>query len=115
DFEVRGPSLSQGRVVYQHGADLRLLDLASGSDRVLDIVLPGDREPARTRWLAQPLRYVSAASFAPDGRRVVLTARGRIALAGVGPLRRVEIPTPPDSRAREAIASADGRWVYAIS
>lgn len=115
DFEVRGPSLSQGRVAYQHGAGLRLLDLASGQDQALAIRLAGDRDPRRTRWIGEPLGYVTAASLAPDGRRVVLTARGRIALAGVGPLRRIEIATPPDSRAREALLSPDGRWVYAIS
>ena len=115
DFEVRGPSLSQGRIAYQHGAGLRLLDLATGEDRALAFVLPGDHDPARRRWIADPLQYVTAASLAPDGRRVVLTARGRIALAGTGPLRRIELPTPGDSRAREAVASGDGRFVYAIS
>lgn len=115
DFEVRGPSLGQGRIVYQHGADLRLFDIASGADRALPVRLASDLAPQRERWLRDPLNYLHAASFAPKGDRVALTARGQVALAGVGELRRIELSLPPGSRAREATPSPDGRWVYAIS
>lgn len=114
DFDVRGASLYDGRIVYQHGADLRLFDLSDGSDRVLDIQLASDRGQKMTRWLDNPLGFLDSAHFAPGGERVVLTARGRVALVGTGAIRRIEIELPAGSRAREAVLSPDGDWLYAI-
>jgi tricorn protease len=87
DYEVRGATLGSGRIVYQHGADLRVFELASGEDRVLPIELVSDFEQRRERFLRKPLLFASGATFAPAGDRAVLAVRGRIALAGTGPLR----------------------------
>ena len=114
DFDVRGASLFEGQIVYQHGADLRLFDLADNSDQVLDIRLASDRGQKMTRWLDSPLGFLDNAHFAPDGERVVLTARGRVALVGTGSIRRIEIDLPERSRARQAMLSPDGDWLYAI-
>ena len=38
-WDVLGASLDDGKIVYQLGADLRVLDLAGGQDRALDIRL----------------------------------------------------------------------------
>ena len=115
DFEVRGARLAGDRVVYQHGADLRVLDLRSGEDRVIALQLVSDFEQRRTRWLQTPLDYLSDLQLAHDGARVAITARGRIALAGPGPQRRVEIALPPEARARAATPAHDGRSVFALS
>lgn len=114
DFEVRGATLAEGRIVYQHGADIRVHDLATGRDEVVDIRLGSDRSRTLTRWLDSPLDYLNSVSLAPDGDRVALTARGHLAVVGTGDLRRIEIPLPDASRAREAILSQDGTWVYAF-
>jgi tricorn protease len=114
DFEVRGASMGDARIVYQHGADLRVFDLASGEDRAIPVVLASDFEQRRERFLKKPLAFAASVSFAPSGERVVLGARGRIALAGTGPLRRVEVALPADARARDPVLSVDGASVYAI-
>jgi len=115
DLEVRGATLSaDGRITYQHGADLRIYDIASGSDRVVSIELGSDRSRTHIRWLDSPLDYLDSYALAPDAQRVALTARGHLALAGTGELRRIEIPLPEASRAREAVVSPDGEWVYAF-
>lgn len=114
DFDVRWPSLDQGRIVYQHGADLRLYTLASGEDRPVPIELPSDFEQRQARWIKTPLDYAEAIRLAPQGDAVVLTARGRVALASTGKRRRVEIAAPADARLREAILSHDGRRVYLL-
>src|SRR5260370_21436597 len=36
-FDLKTPALSQGRIVYQMGADLRLYEIASGADRAIPI------------------------------------------------------------------------------
>ena len=40
--DVLGPSMSQGRIAYQLGADLRLFDFATGQDQLLPISLDSD-------------------------------------------------------------------------
>jgi tricorn protease len=114
DFEVRSASLDAGRIAYQLGADLHLLDIASGADRVVSPELVSDFDQTRARWLEHPQRYMTTALLSPDGGSVAVTARGHAVLAGVGPRRRVELNQPAASRLAFAVASADGHWVYAI-
>ena len=114
DFEVRAASLNQGRIVYQHGADIRLFDLASGEDHRLDIRLLSDRAGLRSRWLSSPMEYLDHLTFSPQGDRVVVTARGRLAIASSGQRRLVEIDLPTASRARHGLLSPDGEWLYAV-
>ncbi|GMU44910.1 MAG: PD40 domain-containing protein [Xanthomonadales bacterium] len=114
DFDVRWPSLDGGRIVYQLGADLRLLDLASGEDRAIPIELVSDFEQRQPRWLKSPLDYAESVSLSPQGDQVLLTARGRVALASTGKRRRVDLAAPADARLRGAIASHDGRRVYVL-
>ena len=114
DFEVRSPSLANGLIVYQHGADLRRFDIASGVDEALDILLSSDRSQALTRWLSGPLEFLDSARLSPDATRISVTARGQVVLAGTGSVRRIDLPLPSESRARQAVISPDGEWVYAI-
>ena len=49
EYDVKSPALNGGRIVYQHGADLRLLDIASGKDSLIDIRLASDFDQQRER------------------------------------------------------------------
>ncbi len=115
DFEPSGATLHKGRIVYQHGADLRLFDTASSDDRLIPVTLVSDLEQRRARWLTEPLKFLTASAFGQNGERVALTARGRVALVGTGTSRRVELPLPAEARARSATLSADGKRVFVIS
>ena len=46
--------------------------------------------------------------------RIILTARGRVSIAGTGSQRRVDIAIPEGARARDAVFSSDEKFVYAI-
>lgn len=113
-WDIRHASLDGTRVVYALGADLRVADLANDEDRLLDIRLGGDFEAQRQRWIARPQTYLTKIAMAPDGERVLLAARGRLATQGVGALRRAELPQPADGRCRDAIFGHDARHVYAL-
>lgn len=115
DFDVREPALHDGRIVYQHGADLRLLDLVGGTDRIVSIELGSDFGQRRTRFVSKPTAFLSDAQISADGERVVITARGRVALAGLGPLRRIDLSATAHARLREAVLSKDGTQIYAIT
>lgn len=114
DFDIRHASLQSGRVVYALGADLHLVDLATDKDSRIDISLGGDFEHQRTRWLARPQDFLTETALAPDGERVALTVRGRIATAGPAGLRRAEAPLPPQARCREGQFSHDSKHVFAL-
>lgn len=113
-WDVRGASLGDGRVAYQQGADLRVYDLATGQDRAVDVTLTSDFDQRRERLIKKPLDFLDNTDFALNGERVVLTARGQVAVAGLNGLRRVDVALPPGSRAREACLSLDGKTVYAF-
>jgi tricorn protease len=115
DFEVRSAALSGDRVVYQQGATLRTLDLASGADSALSITLASDFDQMREQWITRPLQQFTHMAVSAQGDRVALTARGHVALAGLGNLRRVDVFQPAASRLRNAVFMPDGKNVLAIS
>lgn len=115
DYEVRSPSLHDGRIVYQHGADLRLLDLRTGQDRLLEIRLAGDFDHMRETWIERPMEWVTSVRPSPDGSRVVLTARGQVFVFPVGAGRRVEATRASGVRYRDARFLPDGRTLLALS
>jgi tricorn protease len=114
DFDVRQAAIDGGRIVYQLGADLHLFDIAARSDRIVPIEHGSDFLQARDRRIGDPLKYVADPAPAGQGERVALVTRGRIFVAGLGPLRRIEVPMPEGARATAAQIAPDGRSVYAI-
>lgn len=114
DFGVRFPALGNGRIVYQHGADLRVYHLAEGRDALIPIALGSDFEQRRERFLLNPLSFATDLALAPDGARVAIAARGRVVTAGLGPLRRIELAIPATARARSVALAPDGKSAYLI-
>ena len=114
-FDIKSASLSEGRIVYQLAADLRLYDIASAQDRAVPIQLPSDFENLREHWIKNPVQYLSAVHFSPDGEKVVLTARGRVFVAPVKQGRFVDVSEHQPGRFREARLMPDGKSVVALS
>ncbi len=116
-WDVKSPSMHKGRVVYQLGADLYLLDLKSGESRCVEITLVSDFDQRREKWVNDPLRYLTSAHISPDGDRVVLTARGRIFVtpSSSGHGRTVDVVPQRGVRYRNARFLPDGKSVLAQS
>jgi len=115
DFEVRSASMSGDRVVYEQGAALHALDLASGADAPLAITLASDFDQLREQWVRHPLEQLTHLAVSARGDRVALTAHGHVALAGVGNLRRIDVFQAAGTRLRDAVFMPDGRNVLALS
>jgi tricorn protease len=118
-WDIRHASISGSHVAYALGADLYRVDLnGSAPEKKLAITLGGDFDQQRRRWVAKPQNFLTHISLSPDGERVVLTSRGRLATQGTGPFRRAELPTPATldhaGRCRDAEFSADSRHVFAM-
>jgi tricorn protease len=116
-WDVRSPALGDGHIVYQLGADLHRYDIARASDTALDIRLGSDFDQERVRWVSNPMTYLTTAHLAPDGGRVVLTARGQVFVAPSGRAggRFVEVTRAPGVRYRQARFAPDGKSLLALS
>ncbi|HVR32871.1 MAG TPA: S41 family peptidase [Acidimicrobiia bacterium] len=75
DFYVRFPDSDRGRIVYQAGADLYLLDTSAGSVEPIDVRIPSSR-PQLNRQFAAPGRFLESVHLHPAGHSVALNARG---------------------------------------
>ncbi|TQV89659.1 S41 family peptidase [Aliikangiella coralliicola] len=115
DWPIRSAQINGDKIVYQHGADIKLLDLSSSKSQKLNLELTSDFPNLRERWINKPLKYMTSSRLAGKQKKIVITARGRVAIAGIDKSRLVEIATPLQSRTRNALLSHDGKWVYAIN
>jgi tricorn protease len=114
-WEVQSASISDGRIVYQCGADLWLLDLNNHQDAIIPITLVSDYDQLRDRWVKKPLEYLTGAHFAPDGSAAVFTARGEVFTLPATTGRIVKVAGRPGIRYREARYMPDGKSIIALS
>jgi tricorn protease len=114
-FDIQSASLSDGRIVYQCGADLWLLDLKTGQDAMINITLVSDFDQLRDHWVKKPLDYLTAAHPAPDGSAAVFTARGEVFTLPVDSGRIVKVAGDSGVRYREARYMPDGKSIIALS
>ncbi|MFT4939307.1 MAG: tricorn protease [Paraglaciecola sp.] len=115
DWTVRNARIFANKIVYQLGADILTFDIPSATSTVQEIKLTSDFPQLRENWVSKPLKYLTSAKQAGTTDKVVLTARGRVAIASTDGTRLVEIATDPASRTRKALLSHDGKWVYALN
>jgi len=114
-WDASTPALSDGRIVYQLGPDLRLYDIAAKTDRLIPITLSSDFDQEREKWVKKPLDYLTGAHLSPDGDRLVLTARGQVFVAPADPGRFVDATHDASVRYRGARFMADGKSLLALS
>ncbi len=114
-FDVRYANLDKGRIVYQHAADLWLLDIASGEYKKIDIRLASDLDQLREKWVENPSEYISSVHSDPNGEKVIVTARGRAFVVPVKSGRTVAFIDQKDVRYRDAVFSHDGKNIITLS
>lgn len=114
-FDIQSASLSEGKIVYQLGAGLRLYDIASEQDRAIPIELPSDFDSLREHWIKNPIEYLTSVHLSPDGNSIVLTSRGRVFVAPAKQGRFVDVSEQTPGRFREARMMPDGKSVVVLS
>jgi tricorn protease len=114
-WDVKNPSLSEGRVAYQLGADIHLFDIESGQTRAIPITLASDFDQLREKWVNEPMQYLTSAHIHPEGKSVVLTARGRVFVAPVGQGRLVRASHKDGVRFRDVVFMPDGESLLGLS
>jgi tricorn protease len=115
DWGVRSASMHNGKIAYQLGADIMILDILQNNSEKASIALTSDFPHLRERWIEKPLNNLTQVSLAPNGNKVVITARGRVAVTGTDTKRLVEINTIETSRSRSAILNIDNKSVFVFN
>ncbi len=114
-WDVATPSLSEGKIAYQLGADIHVYDIAADKDQLISIRLDSDFDQTRERWVKNPIEYLSSAHISHDGGKVALTARGRVFVSPVKQGRLAEVTRNDGVRYREAAFFPDGKSLVALS
>ncbi len=114
-FDVRYAKIADGNIVYQHGADIWLYRILADSYEKLEITLASDLDQLREKWVDNPKNYITSVSPDPDGKRVVITARGRVFVIPVDQGRQVAFTEQKDVRYRDAVFSHDGKNIITLS
>lgn len=114
-WNVKSPCMDSGRIVYQLGADLRVLDARTDQDHVIPISLASDFDHLREKWVKDPMDYLTSAHVHPQGESVVLTSRGRVFVAPVGDGRLVRTSYKEGIRYRDVVFMPDGQNLLSLS
>lgn len=77
DYDVHFPSIGPKDMVFEAGGKLYLMDLATEKYKPVNVKIVGDFATLQPK-LKNVARYVSSADISPDGKRVVVEARGEI-------------------------------------
>ena len=108
-------SASGARIAYRIGADIRVFDVATGSDTPVPLTLESDLDQTRERWIDHPHDWISAVDLSSDGEKIAITARGKIWVVPKTPGRIVSLTPESGVRWRNAQFSPDGKTVVGLS
>ena len=118
DFDIRHSSLSGRTVVVARGADLLRIELNASAlvaPAPLPITLGGDHSAVATRWIKRPQDFLTDLAVAPNGERLVLGVRGRLATQGKQATRRAQLQQGETaSRCRGPQFSSDNQSIFAL-
>jgi len=119
DFDLKYPSMGpgsngKGEIIFQHGADLVLLNLGTKKHKSVEIKIPGDRPTLRTKTV-DVSNLIQSWDISPTGKRAAVQARGDVWTlpAENGVPRNL---TKTDGTAERSPSwSPDGKWVAYFS
>jgi len=114
DYDVKWPSYGDGKIVFQYGPGLSLLDTATGVAAPVAITIPSDRRYIREE-LVEAETAKGSFGLSPAGERALVTVRGEILNLPTDKGDAVNVTRTPGSREKNAAWSPDGRWIALIS
>lgn len=114
DYDVLWPSAGPQAIVYENAGFLHRFDPASGSDTLLPIHIPGNRQQ-QLSYYADAAGQIDSFDISPDGKRAVFAARGDVFTvpAKHGEIR--DVSRTPTVRERDVSWSPDGKHIAYLS
>lgn len=114
EFDVRFPSAGPDDIVFENGGKLWRYEFQGGASVAVDVFLPGDRPRLLPRTYDVADR-IAGGDLGPNGRRVLLEARGELFSVPVEKGLTRNLTTSDGSAEREGAWSPDGRWIAYVS
>lgn len=119
DHDVKWPAIGpgpdgRGEVVFQHGSDLQLLDLGTGTVRAVEVRIPGARATLR-RQLVDAAPLLDNASPSPSGKRVLAEARGDLWTLPAEKGSPRNLTRSSGVAERDPAWSPDGKWIAYVA
>ena len=114
DFDVMWPSLGENTIIFENGGYLYVMDLATGQATKLTIQVPGAHELAMKHWTSTA-NLIADLDIAPDGKRIVMTARGKVFTVPAKDGATRMLTRKEGTREKEVAWSPDGRWIAYVS
>lgn len=114
DYDIKFPSAGDNRIVFEQGGYIHVFDIASQTVRKLSITITGDFNDSRAE-LKDATRFTGAVNAAPDGNRIVVSARGDIFTVPAKEGITRNLTSSSNAHDREASWSPDGKWIAYLS
>jgi len=119
DYDIKWPSIGpdaqgQGSIVFQHGADICLLDLATEKAAPVSITIPGDRPKIRPQTVATG-ETIADRNISATGKRAVVEARGDIWTLPAKKGSLLNLTRTDGVAERTPAWSPDGKWIAYFS
>ena len=111
EYDVKFPSTDGKTIVFENGGWLYRLTPATGECKKIPVTLGSDAVYGRTQRRVLKADDITATSAAPDGSRMVITARGEVFDVPVGKGVTRNLSRSSNSNDRGASWSPDGKWI----
>ncbi len=117
DYDVRRPSADRGgsgRIVYELGGTLWLLDTSTGQSQQVPVEIGADAPEARP-YITSVTDHIQGVGISPSGKRALIVARGEVFTVPKehGPVRN--LTNDSGARDKDAAWSPDGKWIAYLS
>lgn len=114
DYDIKFPSLGDGKIIYEQAGCLNIYDIETGEITVLNIQIADDIVASRIAR-KDASENIQSLGLSPDGKRLVVTARGDIFSVPVENGITRNLTATPKHHDRGGVWSPNGKYIAYIS
>jgi len=114
DYDIKFPSLGSGGIIYENAGFLYIFDLGTEKSEKINISIADDFDNGRNS-LKDASKNINSVKLSPDGKRIVLSARGDVFSVPAKSGITRNITNSSGAHDREACWSPDGKSIAYLS